>query len=167
MLRITIGWAGLALTGALLLAGCDGADQGTSVSFTGNIADGNSVTMNGSTGQVKVDVPGFQGSFKLPKVQLTADNFDLNGVKLYPGTKISGFDVDTRGEDDGRVRVAFDSPATAETVRDWFQQRLPRAGYTVREDGNGLTGTTDDDKPFALRVDDTAGGRAKGTITIG
>lgn len=166
MLRRAMAFASVAaFAGAL--AACDGADKGTSISFTGNVADGNSVSMDGETGQVKVDVPGFEGAFKLPKVQLTADNFDLNGVKLYPGSKISGFRVDARGKDDGQVHVAFDSPATAETVRDWFEQRLPRAGYTVRPEGDGLAGSTDENQPFELKLDDAPEGKAKGTIVIG
>lgn len=154
---------------AFPLAACDGADQGTSISVTGNGADGNRQVagVDGTTGQVKIDVPGFQGTFKLPKIQMTADNFDLNGVRLYPGSKVSGFNVATKGEDDGQVRIAFDSPATAATVRAWFAERLPKAGFRVRADGQGLIGTTDDKKPFALKLDQSGADRARGTITIG
>jgi hypothetical protein len=141
----------------LPLAACDGHDAGTTISIAGN-----------SSGQVKVDLPGFQGTFKLPKIQLTADNFDLNGVHLPPGSKISGFNVDAgRKDDDGRVRIAFDSPMGAEAVRGWFAERLPKAGFAVRADGAGLVGTTDDKKPFALRLGETGAERATGTITIG
>ncbi len=159
----------LLMAAALPLAACDGADQGTSISFSGNSKDGNAVAaMDGNTGQVKIDVPGFQGSFKLPKIQFTADNFDLNGVHLYPGSKISGFNIDARGKDeDGQVRVSFDSPAEPIAVRDWFQQRLSKAGYTVSADGNGLTGTTEEKKPFSLKLDDAGAGHAKGTILLG
>ncbi len=159
----------LLMVAALPLAACDGADQGTSISFSGNSEDGNAVAaMDGKTGQVKIDVPGFQGSFKLPKIQFTADNFDLNGVHLYPGSTISGFNVDARGKDeDGQVRVVFDSPAAAPTVRDWFRERLEKVGYTVNADGNGLTGTTEEKKPFSLKLDDAGAGHARGTIVLG
>lgn len=156
---------------ALPLAACGGSDGGTSFTFTGNGADGNrhGAAMDGASGQVKIDVPGFQGSFKLPKVQLTADNFDLNGVHLPPGSKIRGFDVEAGGgdKDDGRVRVSFDAPTDAAAVRAWFAERLPKVGFTVRDEGAGLAGTTDDHKPFALGLDNAGAGRATGTITIG
>ena len=156
----------------LALAACDGTDKGTSITFSGNGADGNvhGAAMDGATGQVKIDVPGFQGSFKLPKIQMTADNFDLNGVHLPPGSKIEGFNVDAgKGDkDDGKVTVAFDAPTDAAGVRSWFADRLPKAGYQVHADGAGLLGTTDDKKPFVLKLDDGASaGHAKGTITIG
>jgi hypothetical protein len=162
----------LALTPlSLSLAGCGGSGDGTSITFTGNGADGNAhgVVADGSTGQVKIDVPGFQGSFKLPKIRMTADNFDLNGVHLPPGSEIKGFNVDAGkgGEDDGRVQVSFESPTGANEVRSWFADRLPKAGYAVHADGAGLLGTTDDKKPFVLKLDGADGARAKGTITIG
>jgi hypothetical protein len=161
----------LLLVPALALAACDGADHGTSISVSGNATDGNRqvAAMDGSTGQVKIDVPGFQGSFKLPRIQMTADNFDMNGVHLPPGSKIEGFNVDAGegGKDDGKVTVAFEAPTDAAGVRGWFAERLPKAGYTVHADGAGLLGTTDDKKPFVLKLDGAGGGHAKGTITIG
>jgi hypothetical protein len=160
-----------ALAPLLTLAACDSGGTGTSISFTGNTDDGNGggATMNGATGEVKVDVPGFQGSFKLPKIQMTADNFDLNGVHLPPGSKIRGFNVDAgeSAKDDGKVTVAFDAPTDAAGVRSWFNERLPKAGYAVHADGSGLVGTTDDKKPFVLKLDEGDAGHAKGTITIG
>ncbi len=156
---------------ALLLAACDGADHGASISFSGNNGDGKpgEATMNGSTGEVKIDVPGFEGSFKLPKIEMTAEDFDLNGVHLPPGSKIRGFNVDAGdgAKDDGKVTVAFDAPTDPAGVRRWFADRLPKAGYQVHADGAGLLGTTDDKKPFMLKLDGAGAGRAKGTITIG
>ena len=161
----------LLLVPALALAACDSADKGTTITFSGNGADGNvhGAAMDGSTGQVKIDVPGFQGSFKLPKIQMTADHFDLNGVHLPPGSKINGFNVDAGqgDQDDGKVTVAFEAPTDAAGVRSWFADRLPKAGYAVHADGSGLLGTTDDKKPFVLKLDEAGGGHAKGTITIG
>lgn len=160
----------LLLAFALPLAACGNSGDGTSITISGNGADGNvhGVVADGSTGQVKIDVPGFQGSINLPKIRMTADNFDLNGVHLPPGSEIKGFNVDAgKGEDDGRVRIAFESPTGAADVRRWFAERLPKAGYAVRADGAGLLGTTDDKKPFVLKLDGADAGRAKGTITIG
>lgn len=159
----------LLMATALPLAACDQPDQGTSITFTGNGSDGDAVAaMDGRTGRVNIDVPGFQGSFKLPKVRLTADNFDLNGVHLCPGSTISGFNIDARGKDeDGRVRVSFDSPAPPGMVRDWFQERLAKAGYTLRPEGGGLTGATEEKKPFSLKLDNAGAGHARGTILIG
>ena len=155
----------LAFAGMLALAACNRPDQGTSVTIN---ADGGNVlgAVDGRSGEVKLDVPGFSGKISLPKVKLDAGNFDLNGVHLYPGSTIDNVDV-TDGNDAGRVHVAFTSPASPATVQQWFRERLNRAGFKVAPGGNGLVGTTDENKPFALDLSADGPTRAKGRITLG
>lgn len=158
------------VAGALALAGCGEGGEGTSISITGNAEDGNlhGATVDGASGKVKVDLPFFEGSFSLPKMQLDANSFDLNDVRLYPGSTIKGINVDAGGKgEDGLVKISFDSPASAASVRDYLQPRLTGAGYTLQVDRTGLRGTTDEDKPFALSLRDAGAGRSTGTITIG
>jgi hypothetical protein len=75
-----------------------------------------------------------------------------------------------KGKDDdessGVVRVSFDSPADPTTVRDWFKNKLTAAGFSVTTDGSGLTGTTDEKKPFKLDLAPAQAGHSKGTIVI-
>lgn len=147
---------------ALPLTACDRGNDGTSISIDGNSAG---ASVDGKSGEVKIDTPVFKGSFNLPKMNLTADNFDINGVHLYPGSRIADMNINARGEGDGIVSVKFDSPATPATVRDWFVKEFEKAGVKVSADGNNLKGTTED-KPF--RIDLTPQGeRAAGTVTIG
>ena len=148
---------------AAALAACGQRDEGASITF--NSADGGGA-LDAKSGAVKIDTPLFKGQFNLPKMSLTADNFDINGVHLYPGSKIGGVNVDAGKEgEDGVVSVKFDSPAAATTVRDWFKAEFEKQGIAVRTDANGLSGRADD-KPF--RIDLTPqGGRAAGTVTIG
>ena len=162
---------------ALALSACDrsaddrSGNRGTTVTLD---ADNGSVrgSADGGTGAVKLDLPGFKGEFKLPKVKLNADDFDLNGVHLYPGSTIET--VDVRGDGDGgkdggggKVRVAFSSPAGAATVRDWFARRLKDAGFTLHQDGDALVGTDDENKPFRMDLTADGANRAKGTIAVG
>ena len=161
----------LAAALALPLAACDRPGDGTSVSI--NADGGNALgSIDAQSGEVKVDVPGFSGQFKLPKIQLDATDFDLNGVHLYPGSTIDTVNVATAGKDGG-LRLAFTSPASADQVRSWFQERLGKAGFTLRQDGRGLTRTTDENKPFRLELNGdgggggNGGGKAKGTIVLG
>ena len=153
--------------GLLALAGCNSPDTGTSISI--NADNGNvSGAANGKSGEVKLDVPGFSGKIKLPKIKLDADNFDLNGVHLYPGSTIDTVNVEGGDKQDtGAVKVAFTSPANPPAVQQWFQDRLNKVGFKVNPGGNGLVGTTDENKPFALDLTQDGPDRAKGTITIG
>lgn len=166
--------AATALALAGLLAACNrGPDQGTSISINATGDDGNMMTaqVNGSSGKVSLAVPGFKGSVSLPKIQLDANDFSLNGVHLYPGSTITSMNVAAQDhgdhdDDSGTVRVAFDSPAAPDTVRDWFRDKLTTAGFTLQPQGTGLAGTTDDGKPFRLQLDPAGDGKAKGLITV-
>jgi hypothetical protein len=151
---------------ALPLAACAKGGEGTSITF--NASDGNTVAAaDGGSGEVKLDVPGFQGKFTLPKLQVTADQFDLNGVHLYPGSTIRSLNIDAGEHKDGAVRVAFTSPASPATVRDWLMERLNKADFAVSAHGTGLTGTTDEKKPFTLDLKPAGSAVADGVITIG
>jgi hypothetical protein len=155
----------LATALSLPLVACDRSGDGTSVSI--NADGGNALgAIDATSGEVKVDVPGFSGQFKLPRIQLDATDFDLNGVRLYPGSTIDTVNVATAGKDGG-LRLAFTSPASVDRVRDWFQQRLAKAGFTVKQDGRGLSGTTDENKPFRLELNGDGDDTAKGTIVLG
>lgn len=151
------------LLAALILpiAACDRSNKGASVTI--NAAD--SVT-NSDAGEMKIDVPGFQGSIKLPKIKIDAGDFDLNGVKLYPGSKIESVNLAGDAGKRGGVRVRFTSPAAPETVRDWFLERLGKVGYRVHADGANLVGATDKGKPFRLDLKPNGADRANGMVLI-
>ena len=157
-------FAAAGLVGALALSACDRTNEGASVSIN---ADGGNVlgAINGETGEMKIDVPGFQGSVKLPKIKIDTGNFDLNGVRLYPGSSIRNLNI--VGDDKaGGLRVAFASPAAPTIVRDWFAQRLNKVGYQVHAEGSNLVGTTDENKPFRLELAPDGTDKATGTIVI-
>lgn len=147
----------------LVMAGCDRADRAPAVTI--NAAEGDALAaVDGRSGEVKLSLPGFDGQIKLPKLKIDAADFDLNGVRLYPGSTIDNVDVGGAG---GGIRIRFSSPAGAERVRDWFQQRLATAGFTLRADGAGLSGTTEEKKPFRLDLARDGASRTHGTVVLG
>lgn len=157
---------------ALALTGCDGAKQGTTISIKSSDSDGNVVAgVDGTTGKVSIDSPMFKGQFSVPKIKLDAKNFDMNGVHLYPGSTIGTMNVNALPDHDGKdgggvVRVQFDSPADPATVRDWFKEQLNSHGFNVSASGNGLTGTTDEKKPFKLDLTAASPGHSRGVIEV-
>lgn len=157
MTRITI--AALLLLG---LAAC-GSDKepGTAVA----ISSGNASAGIAEGGEVKIDTPAFQGAFKLPKVNLTAENFDIDGVHLYPGSRIEAVNVKgADGPGDGEVTVRFDSPADVATVRGWLAEQFAKAGKEVAVEGDRLRGRTKDEK-FSIALT-AAGARTSGVVEI-
>lgn len=154
---------------ALAAAGCDRPQRGTEVSIRdegGNVVAG----VDGKTGEIKVDVPGFEGSLKLPKINVDAGDIDLNGVSLYPGSTVDRINV-AGGEawsgQEAGLRVGFSSPAAAQAVRDWFAQKLGQVGFRLSAQGNALTGTTQDGKPFRLEMKPAGEAVSTGEIVIG
>lgn len=162
---------------ALFIGGCDGDKEGTTISFNMSDSEGNEssvANVDGKTGEVSINAPGFKGKVSLPKMNLGSENFSLNGVKLYPGSTIKTMNISANKGDSGagegdkdRVRVVFDSPATPDKVIDYFAEKLGKADFVLTRKGKGLTGTDDEQKPFSLEVTPAADGHSKGVITAG
>ncbi|MFV0922433.1 hypothetical protein ACR720_06015 [Sphingomonas parapaucimobilis] len=154
----------LPLLAALALSACDRPNQGTSITVNGS--DGETLaSVDGKSGEVKLALPGFSGAFKLPKVSMEADNFELNGVHLYPGSTIRNVDVGN-GRDKA-FTMTFDSPADPATVRSWFRDKMGEADFTLTDQGGALVGKTAEEKSFRLDLRPLGGDRSTGTITLG
>ena len=156
----------LLIGAALLTLPLAGCDNGSGTSFTLNATDANSamtVTDNGQTGEFAVNVPGFAGKLKMPRIHLDGDDVDLNGVHLYPGSKVTGMNIDA-DHDQGAVHIAFESPADPATVQAWFLDKLNAAGFMLHAEGSGLSGTSESGEPFTLDLQPDGTGHAKGRI---
>src|SRR5436305_12673382 len=96
-----------ALILAAMLSACDGSKEGTSISINTTDADGNTVAnIDGNSGALSINTPGFSGKIKLPKVHLDGGDFEMNGVHHYPGSSVSGPLIDAhdgdKAQDDDR-----------------------------------------------------------------
>lgn len=162
----------LLLVATLPLAACDGGDgNGTQISIRTEGGDGNVTASADENGSMAIKLPGFEGKIKLPPLQIKAEDFEVNGVKLYPQSRIVTMDVNARDDgkdnkDQGTVRLAFESPARLETVRHWFQDQMAKHSFHVQQSGTGLSGTTDEGDPFTLTLTPGEGERTKGTLRV-
>lgn len=106
----------------LPLAACGADKDGTSISINTSNGDGSVLAGFDGNGEASIDTPFFKGKVTLPNVKLDANNFDMNGVHLYPGSTIGSVNITAKNkpdaEEDGHVRVAFTSPASPAAVRD-------------------------------------------------
>lgn len=156
----------------LPLAACDGSGNGTSVSINAKSdSDGNASISTDANGQMAIKAPGFEGAIKLPKIHIDAEDFDVNGVKLYPNSTIAALNVDAEekagDKDRGQVRVAFESPAALAMVQGWFRDKMTARGFKVEADGTGLKGTTDEGDPFRLQLNAEGDQKTKGQLEVG
>ena len=155
-----------ALLLALPLAACGGGGGDSNFSIHAEGKDGNVAVASDGSGHMSIKAPGIEGSIKLPKIDIDAADFDVDGVKLYPGSKIHDFNISAAdraasGKDQGQVTIAFDSPASLDKVQGWFRDNMAQQGFKVAPKGNGFAGTTSDGG--AVTLDLTADGDERTT----
>ncbi len=156
-------WLALPLVAALSACG-GGEGDGATVSIKG--ADGNTVASVGKDGRLAITAPGFEGSLKLPRFEFGADDFEVDGLKLYPGSTIANLNVESGNGKEGSVRVDFDAPAAAAQVESWFREQMRNAGFTIDANAGALAGKTGDGSPFSLRIAPRGDGKARGTLSV-
>jgi hypothetical protein len=128
-----------------LLAAChvqskDAARSDENVSIN---ADGN--------GQVAFDLPFAKGDVKLPGSIMAKGNLDIDGVKLMPGSKMTGFSL--HGGDKGStVHMTFTAPQPPGAVRDYFLQQFEQKGLMPRVTAQGVSGTSKDGGPIDIQI---------------
>ncbi|MBW4331229.1 hypothetical protein KY084_10135 [Stakelama sp. CBK3Z-3] len=161
--------------GLLAACGGDGSGEGgngTSIAIRSSNDNGQTTIAraDGNSGQMSLKLPGFEGKVKLPRIQLDSDDFDLDGVNLYPGSSVDSMNIDASAgalnEKKGLVHIGFTSPAPVATVRDWFTGKFENRGFDFRQDGDRITGTTSDGDRFDLRLSQAAAGRTHGELDI-
>ena len=136
--------------------GADGNASGTNINVAAKGEKGEDIriTADGDTGKVSVNLPGFDANVRLPKVMLKDSNFDIDGVKLYPGSTVASINVqgDASGAGDkSRVQIIYTAPAGAGLVR----QSLCRKG--CRRQDLGRIADRQDQGRHALHDDICAG----------
>lgn len=160
---------------ALALTACGTADDdgkpGTDIAIDIKTDEGKPVqaSADGKTGAVAVNIPGFKAEIALPKIKLGADDFDINGVKLYPGSSVLAMAIaqEPGNADITNVKLSFDAPAAPDVVKRWFVEKFgEKSGMTVTSTATGLTGTTDDGDPFTLELKPGEAGHSIGAIAI-
>jgi hypothetical protein len=165
----------LILAPLLVLSACHGRDDakepGTSVSINAKSDDGEDVQISadGETGKVAVNVPGFEGKMTLPKVILDHSNFDIDGVKLYPGSKVTNINInadDSGGKDSTKVNATFTAPADPAKVAAYFRKAFADEDIKVSGSDASLAGTTNDGNPFTITLTPGVAGQTSGAVAI-
>jgi hypothetical protein len=141
-----------------LLAGCDMHSK--------NPANGDdNVTINADeSGHISFNLPIGQGQLKVPTGFMHHGNFDIDGVKLPPGSSVTGFSVFARDEG-STVNMSFSAPTSADDVRSYFVGQFKKQGVDASLSGDAVTGKTKNGSPFTINVTPTSNG-SKGKIEV-
>lgn len=124
--------------------------------------DGGNVSIKGGGISVSADLPG------LDEIDANTD-FDIDGVKLYPGAKITSFNLGVDGDrpegKQGVVRFGLSAPAAPATVLNWYSKAFAARGVTTSVKGSVLNGTSKDGDVFSISLTPEGSG-SKGEIKI-
>lgn len=141
-----------------LLAGCNVHSK--------NPANGDeNVTIQADEGgNVAFNLPFIQGQVKVPSGFMHNGNFDIDGVKLPPGSSVTGFSVFARDKG-STVNMSFNAPTSPDETRSYFLDQFKKQGVEVALAGDAVTGKSKDGSPFTIAVSPAAQGSA-GRIVI-
>lgn len=128
--------------------------------------DNSSFTVNGTNGSVSVDVPGFKADIKLPGGIMDKSDFDIDGVKLYPGSTIETVNVGVPGKGPAGVNLTFKSPADIATVEKHLIDSFAAKSMKVAVAGHRITGTSKDGDAFAFDLTPGTGAQTSGHVSI-
>jgi len=142
----------------LLLAGCNVQSK--------NPANGDdSVSIRADdSGNIAFDLPIAEGQVKVPGPMMHNSNFDIDGVKLMPGSSVTGFDLNAHDEA-ATVQMSFTAPASPDEVRSYFLDQFRKKGDQVTRAGDAVTGQSKDGDRFTIHVSPASNG-SRGKIDI-
>ena len=141
-----------------LLAGCNVQSKNPS-----NDDDNVSIQAD-QNGQVAFNLSFAKGSVKLPQDAIRTGNFDIDGVKMIPGGKMSGFHLDS-ANNVSNVNMTFTAPQTPDEVRSYFVDQFRKQGVEAALAGDAVKGTSKDGSAFVINVRPAPSG-SQGKIEI-
>jgi hypothetical protein len=102
-------------------------------------------------GQIAFNLPIVQGQVKVPEAMMHNGNIDIDGVKLMPGSSVTGFNVNARDKG-ATVDMSFTAPASPDEVRTYYADQFRKQGVEVALAGDAVTGKSRDGNPFVIHV---------------
>jgi hypothetical protein len=141
-----------------LLAGCNVHSK--------NPANGDeNVTIQADeNGSIAFNLPIAEGKLKVPAGFMHNGNFDIDGVKLPPGSSVTGFSVFARDKG-STVNMSFNAPGSPDQVRSYFVDQFKKQGVEAALAGNAVSGKSKDGNSFTIEVSPGANG-SHGKIVI-
>jgi hypothetical protein len=147
------------LTPLALLGGCNVHSKNPADSGDEN------VTINADeNGSVAFNLPFVKGEVKVPSGFMHNGNFDIDGVKLMPGSQVAGFSV-FAADKGSTVNMTFTAPAPPDGVRSYFVDQFRKQGVEAAIAGDSVSGKSKDGSPFTIQVGPAASG-SQGKIVI-
>ena len=116
------------------------------------------------SGHISFNLPIGQGQLKLPISMMHNGNFDIDGVKLPPGSSVIGFNLDAHDKG-ATVDMSFTNPKSPDEVKSYFLDQFKKQGVEAALSGDSVAGKSKDGSPFTIEVSSAAGG-SQGKIAV-
>ena len=141
-----------------LLAGCDMHSKNPAK------GDDNVTIRADDSGQIEFNLPIAEGKVKVPAGMMHKGNIDIDGVKLMPGSTVTGFSM-FAADKGATVNMAFKASAPPDAVRSYYVDQFKKQGVEAALSGDAVQGKTKDGGAFTIQVG-PAGGGSEGKIQI-
>lgn len=149
------------LIGLGVLSACNDPDERRVSAQNDNASDVSMSIDGGNNGS------GAKISLSLPSLKLDNPDIDIDGVKLFPGAKVTGVDISGQdGRSEGGVIVRFNAEAPPAKIRDYYLAAFKQKGVTAAARGTGIVGTDHDGTPFRIDLEANDAG-TRGAIHMG
>jgi len=116
------------------------------------------------SGQIAFNLPIAEGKLKVPTSMMHNGNFDIDGVKLMPGSSVTGFNLDAH-DHGATVDMSFNAPASPDEVRSYYVDQFKKQGVKAALAGDAVTGKSKDGSPFTIQVSPAQDG-SQGKIVV-
>jgi hypothetical protein len=127
--------------------------------------DDDNVTISADeSGNIAFNLPIAEGKVKVPTGFMRNGNFDIDGVKLMPGSSVIGFSLDAHNHG-ATVNMSFKSPASPDEVRSYYVDQFKKQGVEAALAGEAVTGKSKDGSPFTIQVSPAPDG-SQGKIVV-
>jgi hypothetical protein len=91
-------------------------------------------------------------------------NFDIDGVKLPPGSAVTGFNLDAHDKG-ATIDMSFTATTPPDQLRSYFIDQFRNRGIEASLAGDQVTGKSKDGSPFTIRVSPSPNG-SQGKIML-
>ena len=103
------------------------------------------------SGHIAFNLPIAEGQVKVPTSFMHNGNVDIDGVKLPPGSSMTGFNVDAHGQG-ATVDITFTAPGSPDEVRSYFVDQFKKQDVDAALTGDAVSGKSKDGSAFVIHV---------------
>ncbi len=118
-------------------------DGVTTTTITKRVIDRNTAHAANSPSALSIDANDFKANVEIPGLAFGGEHMNLDGMKLYPGSKVTGMHVhaNNQGNDErGQVVMNYSSPAAPAVVAPYMADQARKAGFSLTSNTTALIG---------------------------